>query len=116
MHHGTRLGHPLHPPAGVSPLRPGYNPATWMLEVTGGAMSTIARAVEMDWPAHYSSSSLAKAVASKADKLVAEGAKAAPPLQLASEFAQPFGVQVGCFVTVVRFRARLPARQDAIQS
>lgn len=27
--------------AGVPALKPGYNPATWMLEVTGGSMATL---------------------------------------------------------------------------
>jgi hypothetical protein len=89
------IHHTPAPTAGVSPLKPGYNPATWMLEVTGGAMSTITRTVDMDWPAHYADSSLAKDMSSRADQLVAQGAKSAPQLQLASEFAQPFGVQVG---------------------
>jgi hypothetical protein len=38
---------------GVEPLRAGYNPATWMLEVTGGSMSTKFAAAAHDFPALY---------------------------------------------------------------
>jgi hypothetical protein len=78
----------------VSPLKPGYNPATWMFEVTGGSMATTVRAVEMDWPEHYRSSKLAAQNEARAEELVQQGAKAHAPLQLASQYAQPFGVQV----------------------
>ena len=38
---------------GVVPLKPGHNPATWMLEVTGGAVATSARAAPLDFAAAY---------------------------------------------------------------
>ena len=38
---------------GVSPLKPGHNPATWMLEVTGSATATSARAAPLDIAAAY---------------------------------------------------------------
>ncbi len=38
---------------GVSPPKPGHNPATWMLEVTGGAVSTSAKAAALDFAAVY---------------------------------------------------------------
>ena len=38
---------------GVSALPPGHNPATWMLEVTGGAMATSSRAAPLDFAAIY---------------------------------------------------------------
>jgi hypothetical protein len=38
---------------GVPPITPGYNPATWMLEVTGGATSTTIKAASHDFPALY---------------------------------------------------------------
>ena len=37
----------------MEPLRPGYNPATWMLEVTGGSMSTTFRDAGQDFPELY---------------------------------------------------------------
>jgi hypothetical protein len=76
-------------PAGVKPLRLGHNPATWMLEVTAP------EAAETDWPEHYRASALAARNQARADELVEQGAREHAPLQLASEFAQPFGVQVG---------------------
>ena len=36
--------------AGVEPIYAGYNPATWMLEVTGAAKAVKAKAVQADWP------------------------------------------------------------------
>ncbi len=38
---------------GVEPIRPGYNPATWMLEVTGGSMSTTFKDAGQDFPTLY---------------------------------------------------------------
>ena len=40
-------------PPGCPKMLPGLNPATWMLEVTGGARSVTVKAVDMDWPARY---------------------------------------------------------------
>jgi hypothetical protein len=49
----------------------GYNPATWMLEVTGGAMATlIPPNSNVDWPEHYLQSSLALESGLQADALV----------------------------------------------
>ena len=39
---------PLPPAAGTTPIKAGYNPATWMLEVTGGSMATTATANNVD--------------------------------------------------------------------
>lgn len=38
---------------GVAPIKRGHNPATWMLEVTGGASSTGVKASKIDFPAAY---------------------------------------------------------------
>ena len=38
---------------GVAPIKRGHNPATWMLEVTGGATSTGVKASQIDFPAVY---------------------------------------------------------------
>lgn len=38
---------------GVAPIKRGHNPATWMLEVTGGATSTGVKASKIDFPAAY---------------------------------------------------------------
>ncbi len=85
----------LPPSPGVTPLRAGYNPATWMLEVTGGSMSTTVAAVELDWPQHFRASGRAALVEQRAGELVAANAQSTAAVQLASDFAQPFGVQVG---------------------
>ncbi|MEW5312137.1 MAG: hypothetical protein WDW38_003787 [Sanguina aurantia] len=46
----------------VMPLLSGFNPATWMLEVTGGSMATTVVAVAADWPAIYAASAVAEEV------------------------------------------------------
>jgi hypothetical protein len=57
--------------AGTAKLLPGYNPATWMLEVTGGAMATLTPAnASVDWPATHLASGLCQANASKAEALI----------------------------------------------
>lgn len=38
---------------GVPPIAPGHNPATWMLEVSGGATKTVANAADADFVALY---------------------------------------------------------------
>lgn len=59
--------------AGTVKLPAGYNPATWMLEVTGGAMATLIPAnTAVDWPEHYLTSSLALGNARQAEMLVQE--------------------------------------------
>ncbi|MEW5297917.1 MAG: hypothetical protein WDW36_001095 [Sanguina aurantia] len=47
---------------GTQPLLSGFNPATWMLEVTGGSMATTVVAVAADWPAIYAASAVAEEV------------------------------------------------------
>jgi len=59
--------------SGTVKLPTGYNPATWMLEVTGGAMATLIPAnTAVDWPEHYLISSLALENARQAEVLVQE--------------------------------------------
>jgi hypothetical protein len=56
--------------AGTTPLPSGHNPATWMLEVTGGSMATLVGAnKDVDWPSVYQSSALAAANAEKVEEL-----------------------------------------------
>jgi hypothetical protein len=81
-------------PAGVPPLKPGHNPATWMLEVTGGAMAMAHAEVEEDWPDLYASSEQAAAAARHCNALVLQGAKEGAALQVVGKYAQPFKRQV----------------------
>lgn len=58
-------------PPGTHPIKPGYNPATWMLEVTGGSMATtVAANKSVDWPETYSHSELAAHNAAVVDSLM----------------------------------------------
>ncbi|KAG2432130.1 hypothetical protein HXX76_009056 [Chlamydomonas incerta] len=74
---------------GVEPLPEGYNPATWMLEVTGAAKAVRIKAVEgADWPALYTGSALAASNAEEAKRLVEESRKAHPePLAVSGAYA-----------------------------
>ncbi|KAG2425086.1 hypothetical protein HXX76_013995 [Chlamydomonas incerta] len=78
---------------GTPPLPSGFNPATWMLEVTGGSMATVLDKVELDWPEHYAKSELAKACEAHAQELVTTCAGTSEPLQVGSQYAMPFWTQ-----------------------
>ena len=53
---------PPRAPVGTPDLQAGLNPATWMLEVTGGSMATMATAVDIDWPDHFQGTEMGKQV------------------------------------------------------
>ncbi|KAG2487630.1 hypothetical protein HYH03_013769 [Edaphochlamys debaryana] len=81
---------------GVEPLPPGYNPATWMLEVTGAAKAVKIKAVAgVDWPQVYQESDLARINEAAAQRLV-EGSRAAhpQPLEVSGTYAAGLGVQL----------------------
>ncbi|GIL61720.1 hypothetical protein Vafri_16118 [Volvox africanus] len=79
---------------GTPPLPSGFNPATWMLEVTGGSMATVLDRVDVDWPAHYAASELAAKNNARARELVDGGLKTATALVVGTRYAMPFGSQV----------------------
>jgi ABC-type multidrug transport system ATPase subunit/ABC-type multidrug transport system permease subunit len=79
---------------GVELCKEGYNPATYMLEVTGGSMSTTYKASDNDFPALYLASELRKTNEAIAEQLEKEGLAAGPPLALAGEYATPTSVQL----------------------
>lgn len=79
---------------GVSPIGAGQNPATWMLEVTGGSLALSgASAAPVDWPQLYKEGELYQRQLAAAQVLVEEGKKQGPPLAVDSQFAQPLGKQ-----------------------
>ena len=78
---------------GVETIRPGYNPATWMLEVTGGSMSTTFKSSGQDFPALYAASQLRLDNEAHMDKLVAEGKATHEQLALAGEYAASSSTQ-----------------------
>jgi len=82
--------------AGTAPLPPGQNPATWMLEVTGGSMAIVAAPNDVDWPALYASSRLAVENAVEAEALITQGLHCGEQLHMSSLYAQPLGIQVCC--------------------
>ncbi|PNH10990.1 Pleiotropic drug resistance protein 1, partial [Tetrabaena socialis] len=75
--------------AGVEPLPDGYNPATWMLEVTGAAKAVRIKAVQgVEWPQVYSQSALAAENAARATELVEQSrAKHPEPLAVVGQYA-----------------------------
>ncbi|GFR41754.1 hypothetical protein Agub_g2509 [Astrephomene gubernaculifera] len=78
---------------GTPGLPSGFNPATWMLEVTGGSMATVLDKVEVDWPGVYAGSELAKRNEARAAELVSAGAAASSALQVGNTYAMPFSTQ-----------------------
>lgn len=75
-------------------LPEGYNPATWMLEVSGGAAKMkVAATASQDFPALYCASAQCKATAARVQELVTRGAATSAPLSLASRYAVPFAQQ-----------------------
>lgn len=80
---------------GCPEIVPGYNPATWMLEVTGGALSVMAQAVDADWPELFKESALAKENVAKAAELVERDRTTLPVLTVeGGEFASSMGTQL----------------------
>eukprot|EP00955_Chlamydomonas_euryale_P114923 366315-Chlamydomonas_euryale.AAC.4 len=63
-------------------MKAGANPATWMLEVTGGAVSVTAKAVEVDWPQLYKDSELGRGNDTHAQQLVKMTGEAYEPLKV----------------------------------
>ncbi|KAG2425082.1 hypothetical protein HXX76_013991 [Chlamydomonas incerta] len=78
---------------GTPPLPSGFNPATWMLEVTGGSMATVLDKVELDWPEHYAATELARMNEARAEELVDIKSKECHPLEVGSQYAMPFWMQ-----------------------
>lgn len=76
--------------SGVPDLPPGYNPATWMLEVSGGGAKMHIDAVDVDFAAQYHASALCAEAEQRVDAIVAERAAATAPLALATRYAVPF--------------------------
>ncbi|EFJ39882.1 hypothetical protein VOLCADRAFT_40167, partial [Volvox carteri f. nagariensis] len=71
---------------GTPALPSGFNPATWMLEVTGGSMATVLNRVDVNWPELYDKSELAAKVR--------RPERAGRGFVVGSRYAMPFGVQV----------------------
>ncbi|KAI3428353.1 hypothetical protein D9Q98_006733 [Chlorella vulgaris] len=78
---------------GVEPIRAGYNPATWMLEVTGGSTSTTFKSSDQDFPTIYAESELCRSNRANMERLAAEGKKAFEPLRLSSTYATSWNMQ-----------------------
>jgi ABC-type multidrug transport system ATPase subunit len=78
---------------GVQPIRPGYNPATWMLEVTGGSMATTFEAAGIDFPQAYLESKLYEENIKQMEHLVASEAETGVPLLVRGKYATSFRTQ-----------------------
>lgn len=77
---------------GVPAIKPGYNPATWMLEVTGGSMATTFKAADIDFPLEYSKCALKEQNLSNMEVLVQESLKSTV-LTIDQQYATSFGTQ-----------------------
>ena len=78
---------------GVNPIKPGYNPATWMLEVTGGSMATTFKAADLDFPEKYASSDLKISNDKEGDEIVARTLESSSELRIESRYATSFTTQ-----------------------
>ena len=72
---------------GVPPIKPGYNPATWMLEVTGGSMATAFKAADLDFPDEYAKSDLREENLAKMDELVKQTLESSAVLSVEGKYA-----------------------------
>ncbi|KAK9907686.1 hypothetical protein WJX75_008105 [Coccomyxa subellipsoidea] len=85
---------------GVHPIRPGENPATWMLEVTGGASITgKSVAASVDFAEYYKASQLYRDNEALIEELVRQGQEEGTKLSLKETFATKRGTQ---FVALAR--------------
>lgn len=78
---------------GVPPIKSGYNPATWMLEVTGGSMATTFKPADIDFPAEYRDGKLHKQSLEKMEIVASSGVQDTKPLSLDSKYATSYGMQ-----------------------
>lgn len=72
---------------GVTPIKPGYNPATWMLEVTGGSMATSFKAADLDFPDEYSNSKLRIQNLANGDEINSRTKESSAILTIESKYA-----------------------------
>ena len=79
---------------GVKPLRSDYNPATWMLEVSGGGAKMYTDAVHANFEQIYRDSPLCKETQARAAALAQHGREKTSPLALASAHAAPMRAQI----------------------
>lgn len=92
-HESRKLVDYLQAVPGCVKMKEGFNPATWMLEVTGGAIAVTAKAVDVNWPDLYSSSQLCASNHAYADQLVARDREVKKPLEVSGVYAVSFGMQ-----------------------
>lgn len=78
---------------GVAPIKAGYNPATWMLEVTGGSMATSFKAADVDFPTAYLESTLYAENVKRMEELAASSAKTSPELTVGGRYATSIRTQ-----------------------
>ena len=88
---------------GVSRIKPGYNPATWMLEVTGGSMATTFKAADFDFPKEYAKSNLKVQNDQEGNEIVARTRESSAELSIESRYATSFWTQ--CRMTLRKYFA-----------
>ena len=77
---------------GVQPIKASYNPATWMLEVTGGSMATTFKAAAIDFPEAFLESELRASNIKKMDELRV-ASSGLPSLTVGGQYATCFKTQ-----------------------
>jgi len=79
---------------GVEPIKASYNPATWMLECTGGSMATTFKAADIDFADAYLESELRASNMKLMDELDATTAANSPEISVGGKYATSFNTQV----------------------
>ena len=79
---------------GVAPPSKDYNPATWMLEVSGGGAKMHTEAADADFAQLYLESALCRETDTRAAEIAAESAKQSQPIALSSRYAASLRRQI----------------------
>ena len=102
---------------GVQPLPVDYNPATWMLEVSGGGAKMHTEAVKADFAAIYRDSAAHAETARRGEEIAERSKGKSEPLALASTYAAPLGRQISGLTRklfIVYWCARLAVPSAAV--
>mmetsp|Transcript_17709 Transcript_17709/g.49550 ORF Transcript_17709/g.49550 Transcript_17709/m.49550 type:complete len:1558 (-) Transcript_17709:317-4990(-) len=79
---------------GVEPVPVGYNPATWMLEVTGGAPQTLIAAAPYNFADEWVTNEVSTKISAECDEINARCLKEEEAVKVSGVYAQPFFPQL----------------------
>mmetsp|Transcript_33340 Transcript_33340/g.83541 ORF Transcript_33340/g.83541 Transcript_33340/m.83541 type:complete len:1541 (-) Transcript_33340:49-4671(-) len=79
---------------GVEPVPDGYNPATWMLEVSGGAPQTLIQAAPYNFADEWDKTETGRTIAKEAEEIQAKNLAEDKAVAVSGAYAQNFWVQL----------------------